>query len=153
MGAFRIRRHTPLPPVAAFRAVTDFPGHARGVPLTRVETDPGTPRVGWGFRAVTALGPVRLVDPMVLTRWNPPGEDGAGGYGLRKTGRVLGGWAEVDVVADRRGGSEVRWVERVDVRPRLRRPLAVPVPAPLGRLVFARALQALLERAERGQAS
>jgi hypothetical protein len=90
---------------------------------------------------------------MVLTRWNPPGEDGAGGYGLRKTGRVLGGWAEVDVVADRRGGSEVRWVERVDVRPRLRRPLSVPVPALLGRLVFARALQALLERAERGQAS
>src|SRR5215207_2478889 len=148
MSAFVLRRHTHLSPPKAFAAVADFREHARGVPLTHIETDLGPPAVGWKVTAVTALGAVRLLDSMVLTRWQPPGEDGCGGYALRKTGRVLAGWAEVEVAPAGEGGTQVCWTEQIELRPRALRAVTAPVSGRLGAIVFGRALDALVDRAE-----
>jgi Polyketide cyclase / dehydrase and lipid transport len=148
-SAFVIRRHTPLSPAAAFAAVADFPGHANGVPFTHVETTPGPPSVGWSFTAITALGPLGFRDPMVLTRWDPPDSDGRGGYALRKTGRILAGWAAVDVAPAASGGTEVRWAEQIDLRPRALGVLTAPASRWAGGRILGQALDALLARAER----
>lgn len=152
-SAFVLRRHTTLSPAAAFAAVADFQGHAQGVPFTRVQTDPGRPAVGWSFTATTALGPLALHDSMVLTRWEPPGPDGLGGYALRKTARILAGWAAVDVAPSVSGGTDVQWAEQIDLRPRALGTLTAPASHWAGARVLARALDTLLARAERGVAA
>lgn len=148
-SAFVLRRHTPLSPAAAFAAVADFSAHASGVPLTHVETAPGPPSVGWSFTAVTALGPLAFRDPMVLTRWAPPAADGRGGYALRKTGRVLAGWAAVDVTPAGSGGTDVVWAEQIDLRPRALGTLTAAASHWAGGRILGRALDALLASAER----
>lgn len=147
-SAFVLRRHTPLSPAAAFAAVADFRGHAQGVPFTHVQTDPGQPAAGWSFTAITALGPLAFHDSMVLTRWEPPGPDGLGGYALRKTGRILAGWAAVDVAPSASGGSDVQWAEQIDLRPRALATLTAPASHWAGARILWRALDTLLARAE-----
>lgn len=98
-----VERRVPRPLPAVWAVVADVASHR--LPLTRVETDPGQPRVGWGFRGISGLGPLRLVDAMVLTRWSPPrpGADAAE-YAVAKVGRLLAGWADVRLEARRTGG-------------------------------------------------
>jgi hypothetical protein len=152
-SAFVLRRHTPLSPTAAFAAVADFRGHAKGVPFTHVQAGPGQPAVGWSFTAITALGPLALHDSMVLTRWEPPGPDGLGGYTLRKTGRVLAGWAAVDVAPSASGGTDVQWAEQIDLRPRALGTLTALASHWAGARLLGRALDILLARAELGATS
>ncbi len=108
--AFTVRRRSPLPPERAWQALTDFAGHGRHIPLTRVTTDPGQPQVGWRFVGVTRAGPVGFSDPMHLTAWEPPHR-----FRMVKTGWLLAGWAEVVVDADGTG-SLVTWIEEIALR-------------------------------------
>ncbi|WP_282692321.1 SRPBCC family protein [Streptomyces sp. CC208A] len=142
MSRFRVVRRVPLAPAEAWRRLTDWPAHGRQVPLTRTTVlTPGPTRVGTRFTARTGLGPLGFDDPMEVVRWEPPRGDRPGVCRLEKYGRVVRGWAEVEVAAEG-GGARVVWTEGLAVRgvPGVFDPLL----ARAGRVVFGRALDGLL---------
>ncbi|MFD6419441.1 SRPBCC family protein [Streptomyces sp. NPDC060194] len=143
MAVFRVRATSPRPPADAWSRVTDWPAHAASVPLTRAEVlTPPPAGVGTRFTALTALGPLTLIDDrMVVVRWEPPAGGRTGVCRVEKEGRLLGGWAEIEVAASGTG-SVVTWTEELLVRglPGV----ADPVVARSGRLVFGRALRQML---------
>ena len=149
MAPFHLARTCPASPAAVWSVLTDFGGYGAWIPFTTVRADAGDPRPGWGFAGLSGLGPLRLRDTMLLTCWQPPaGPGGEGRFRVLKTGRVLGGWAEVRV-RPVPGGTAVAWSEEITLRPgplgRALRPVVDRLSAP----VFARALDAMLGEAAR----
>ncbi len=146
MAPVLVERTVQRPLTAVWAVVSDVAGHR--LPLTRVETDPGQPCVGWGFRAVSALGPLRLVDAMTVTSWSPPQPDAATAeYAVVKTGRVLGGWARVTLTAVGPAQTGVRWAEEITLRPHALGALARPATdLAVGRM-FRAAVDEMLARA------
>ncbi len=65
--------------------------------------------VGGGIRAVTGVGPLRVVDTMEITGWDPP----HGAY-VRHTGRLVRGTGAFEV-RERPGGSTFVWSEQLDL--------------------------------------
>ncbi|MET9962688.1 SRPBCC family protein [Streptomyces sp. NPDC006326] len=143
MPGIRIVHRTPLPAAEAWLRLTDWERHGAQVPLTRtvVETAPPT-HVGTRFTARTGVGRITFDDPMEVVVWQPPAGGSAGLVRLVKHGRVVLGWAEIEVRPLRGGGCEVRWREELRVRG-LGRP-SDPVLAAAGRFLFGRALARLL---------
>lgn len=146
MTEFRVERRTDLPADEAWRRITDWPAHGRRVPLTRVLVGtPGPTGVGTVFVARTGLGRAGFDDPMEVVRWEPPAPGSPGHCRLEKLGRVITGWAEIEVTAAADGADGrtlVCWTEelRVGFLPRsLDR-----VTARTGRVVFGRVVDGLL---------
>ncbi|WP_369142778.1 SRPBCC family protein [Streptomyces sp. R44] len=143
MTLFRVERTVPLPPEEVWRRLTDWPAHGRQVPLTRtIVLTPGPNGTGTRFTARTGLGRLAFDDPMEIVHWEPPTGDRPGVFHLEKSGRVVQGWARVEVTATGAGGSRVLWTEDLSVR-------GVPAAfdgllASAGRLIFGRALNGLL---------
>ncbi|MGW8764073.1 SRPBCC family protein [Streptomyces sp. NPDC055815] len=143
MTLFRIERTVPLPPEEVWRRLTDWPAHGRQVPLTRtIVLTPGPNATGTRFTARTGLGRLAFDDPMEVVQWSPPTGDRPGVCRLEKSGRVVRGWARVEVTGTPAGGTRVLWTEDLSVR-------GVPATldallAPAYRLVFTRALTGLL---------
>ncbi|QGV81938.1 SRPBCC family protein [Streptomyces ficellus] len=172
MALFRIVRGAPLPAAEAWRRLTDWHAHAALVPLTRATAVTAGPvRTGSRFTMRTGIGPVGFDDPMEVVHCVPPGAGGAGDDGpeaggpdagrpgaggleagrpeagtgvcrLEKRGRVITGWAEIEVRPTAPGAVRVTWTEEVRVRglPRM----CDAVVARAGRLLFGRALSGLL---------
>ena len=142
---FRVDRTPPLSAETAWRRLTDWPAHADQVPLTRIIVrTPGPTRVGTVFVARTELtGRVAFDDPMEVVTWQPPTPDRPGHCRLEKRGRVVTGWAEIQVRADG-GVTQVRWSEELRVGPLPR--LFDPMTARVGRAVFGRAVDGLLRK-------
>lgn len=150
MGTFELARVMPGTQEQVFAVVADLPAYGQYILSTRIEHDPGPVQVGWRFTGYTGVGPVRLPDRMEVTRWEP-----AQGFGVRKLGPVLSGWAEVELVElPRDQGAEeqegpatlVRWREHITMRPeRVGRRLA-PLTDPVNRWLFTRALAAMHHR-------
>ncbi|OKK03420.1 Immediate-early protein 2 [Streptomyces sp. CB03234] len=146
MAVFRIVRGAPLSVTEAWRRLTDWPAHAARVPLTHAAgVTPGPVRVGSRFTMRTGIGPVGFDDPMEVVRCEPPrpGGAGAGVCRLVKRGRVITGWAEIEVrEAAVPGAVRVTWTEELRVRglPKV----CDAVLARAGRWVFGRALSGLL---------
>ncbi|GAA3503884.1 SRPBCC family protein [Streptomyces prasinosporus] len=145
MATFLVRRTAPLPLDEAWRRLTAWPRHGEAVPLTRVSlrTPPPTGE-GTVIVARTGLGPLSFDDPMEVTVWQPPEGDSPGLCRLEKRGRVVRGWAELEVRRGPGGRARVLWREEIRVR-------AVPalfdgVLGRAGRLVFGRELNRLLRR-------
>ncbi|MFE3587758.1 SRPBCC family protein [Streptomyces niveus] len=142
MSVFRVARRTALPAGEAWRRITDWPAHARTVPLTRILVEtPGPGGTGTVFVARTGLGRVRFDDPMEVVRWEPPTAGRPGRCRLEKRGRVITGWAEIEV--EQSGDHTlVRWAEelRVSFLPRF----LDGVTARTGRVVFGRVVDSLL---------
>ncbi|MFD8011849.1 SRPBCC family protein [Streptomyces sp. NPDC058955] len=142
MSRFRVVRSAPVGPEEAWRRLTDWPAHGRQVPLTRTTVlTPGPSGPGTRFTARTGLGPLGFDDPMEVVRWEPPRGGLPGVCRLEKYGRLVRGWAEIEVTAAA-GGARVVWTEELAVR-------GVPrvldgVLARAGRVVFGRALDGLL---------
>ncbi|MEU9331559.1 SRPBCC family protein [Streptomyces sp. NPDC048290] len=126
MITFQLERTAPLPMAEAWHRLTDWPRHGAAVPLTRVSvrTAPPTGR-GTVVVARTGVGPVGFDDPMEITLWQPPGEDSPGRCRLDKRGRVVRGWAEIEVRPGPGGRTRVLWREQLGFRflPRLADPL------------------------------
>ncbi|MFE9405601.1 SRPBCC family protein [Streptomyces sp. NPDC006530] len=142
MALFRIDRRTELTPAEAWRRLTDWERHGEGVPFTRIAVRTPPPAgPGTVFVARTGLGRIAFDDPMEITRWRPPAEGRPGVCRLEKRGRVITGWAEIEVAAAG-PGALVSWREELRVRglPRALDPLT----ATAGRFVFGRALTVLL---------
>ncbi|MHC3469796.1 SRPBCC family protein [Streptomyces sp. 7R007] len=146
MVTFLLERTAPLPLAEAWRRLTEWPRHGEVVPLTRVvvRTPPPT-GVGTVFVARSGVGPLSFDDPMEVTVWRPPTDDGAGLCRLEKRGRVVTGWAELEVRPGPGGRSRVVWREQLDVR--LLPSVFDPLLTPFARYVFGRALNRLLRRA------
>ena len=158
MAALHLVRETTASPRAVWGVLTDFTGYGRWMPLTRMRVDPGEARVGWGFAGVSGIGPLGFSDSMVVTRWEPPTESGdsrpdaevdgnpAASFRVVKTGRLLGGWADVSLTATA-SGTRVDWREEFSVRPISFLDDTAPVRA-AGRALYARALDAMIAAAE-----
>ena len=132
---------------AVWAVVSDVTGHR--LPLTHVTTDPGEPGVGWRFAGVTALGPLRFTDSMVVTRWAPPSPERPdyAEDAVVKTGRLLSGWAEVTLESVAAARTTVRWREEIVVHPYALGRLAAPLTDRAVRAMFRRAVAEMLSRA------
>lgn len=146
MGVVEVRRTVPTPLGAVWDTVTDFDAYGRWIPLTSMRTDAPPVRLGWGFAGFTGVGPVGFLDTMLVVRWEPPAE-GAARFAVRKTGRVLRGFADVTLTATDTGGTEVVWREQIVPRPEALGRLAAPVSDRVTARLFADALDRMLESA------
>ncbi|MGW2104659.1 SRPBCC family protein [Streptomyces olivaceoviridis] len=117
MPTFSFARTVPLPPDEAWRRLTDWPRHADAVPLTRIRvlTPPPT-REGTRFVARSGFGPLAVDDVMEVTVWRPPADDAPGVCRLEKRGRLVLGWAEIEVHPEPGDRSRVVWREDLGVR-------------------------------------
>ncbi|MFE7442669.1 SRPBCC family protein [Streptomyces chartreusis] len=146
MANFSLERTVPLPLPEAWRRLTEWPRHAEVVPLTRIRvTTPAPTHEGTRFVARSGLGPLSFDDPMEVTVWQPPSDDTPGLCRLEKRGRVMRGWAEIEVRPGPGGRARVVWREELRVR-------FVPgvldgVLERTARFVFGRAVNRLLRRA------
>ncbi|MFI1016909.1 SRPBCC family protein [Streptomyces sp. NPDC020965] len=142
MAEFRLTREVASTADEVWRRVTDWRSHAAQVPLTRLASvTSGETAVGTVFVVRSGVGPVGFDDPMEVVRWEPPARDRPGRCRLEKRGRVITGWAEIEV-SPRGTGAVVVWAEDLRLRP-LPRALD-PLVARVGRGVFGRALDGLL---------
>jgi hypothetical protein len=142
---FLLERTAPLPVDETWRRLTQWPRHGEVVPLTRVTvvTPPPTGE-GTVFVARSGIGPFAFDDPMEVTVWRPPADDRPGFVRLEKRGRVVRGWAEIEVRPGPGGRTRVVWREELGVRllpGAFDRPLAGA-----SRYVFGRAANRLLRR-------
>ncbi|WP_053639355.1 SRPBCC family protein [Streptomyces sp. NRRL F-4707] len=143
MATFSLNRTVPLAPDEAWRRLTRWERHGDTVPLTRVTAaPPGPTRRGTLIVARTGAGPLAFDDPMEVTVWQPPYGDTPGRCRMDKRGRVVRGWAELDVRPAPGGGARVGWREELDVP--LLPSLLDGVLARSGRLVFGRTVDHLL---------
>ncbi|MFE5814523.1 SRPBCC family protein [Streptomyces sp. NPDC056479] len=147
MANFLLERTVPLPLTEAWRRLTEWPRHGEVVPLTRVRvTTPEPTREGTRFVARSGLGPLSFDDPMEVTLWQPPRDDDTPALcRLEKRGRVITGWAEIEVRPGPGGRARVLWREELRLR-------FVPggmdgVVERTGRFVFGRAVNRLLRQA------
>ncbi|MEV1024771.1 SRPBCC family protein [Streptomyces sp. NPDC050264] len=141
MALVRIVRETPLSAAEAWRRLTDWERHGDLVPLTRITvTTPPPTAAGTAFVAHTGVGRrFGFDDPMEVVAWQPPRR-----CRLVKRGRLVTGWAEVEVRPLGAGGARVEWREELRVRgvPAF----ADPVLAVAGRWMFGRVVNGLLRQ-------
>ncbi|WP_369392878.1 SRPBCC family protein [Streptomyces sp. CG1] len=117
MPTFSFTRTAPLPLEEAWRRLTEWPRHADAVPLTRIEVlTPAPTQVGTRFVARSGIGPLTVDDLMEVTVWRPPVDGEPALCRLEKRGRVVLGWAEIEVRPGPGGRSRVVWREELRVR-------------------------------------
>ncbi|MGW4547151.1 SRPBCC family protein [Streptomyces violaceorubidus] len=117
MAVLSLERTVPLVPAEAWRRLTRWERHGDTVPLTRVTAEPpGPTRRGTVVVARTGAGPLAFDDPMEVTLWQPPRPDAPGRCRLDKRGRVVRGWAEIEVRPAPDDRTRVMWREELDVR-------------------------------------
>ncbi|WP_282700451.1 SRPBCC family protein [Streptomyces sp. CC219B] len=145
MVTFLLERTAPLPLPEAWRRLTEWPRHGEVVPLTRVSVlTPGPNREGTVFVARSGLGPLGFDDRMEVTVWQPPTEGTPGLCRLEKRGRVVKGWAEIEVRPGPGGRARVVW--REELRVRLLPGIFDGLLRAASRYVFGRAVNRLLRR-------
>jgi len=140
---FQLERTVPLSPQDAWRRLTQWSRHGDAVPFTRVHvlTPPPT-REGTVLVARSGVGPLAFDDRMEVTGWQPPDADGPGRCRLDKRGRVVLGWAEIEVRPSPGGRTRVIW--REELRLRFLPSLFDPLLRTTARSVFGRAVNRLL---------
>ncbi|BCM70354.1 MULTISPECIES: Immediate-early protein 2 [Streptomyces] len=117
MPTFSFARTAPLPLDETWRRLTDWPRHADAVPLTRIRVlTPAPTREGTRFVARSGFGPLAVDDVMEVTVWRPPAAGEGGLCRLEKRGRVVLGWAEIEVGPGPGGRTRVEWREELRVR-------------------------------------
>ncbi|MGW0609180.1 SRPBCC family protein [Streptomyces sp. NPDC002788] len=117
MANIQIERTAPLPLDEAWRRITRWSRHGAAVPLTVVRViPPGPTREGTVVVARSGVGPLGFDDPMEVTVWQPPHDGGPGMCRLEKRGRVVLGWAELEVRPGPGGRARVVWREEIRVR-------------------------------------
>jgi hypothetical protein len=124
VSEFVARVETDLAPAVAWDRMWDLDRHTTVIPFTRVALDPPATAlaVGAGFTGRTALGRLGFDDTMRIEEWRPPTVAEPGRAVVVKTGRLLGGRMEVDVVPAGSGGTRITWRQQVAL-PWLPRPL------------------------------
>ncbi|MEU4469671.1 SRPBCC family protein [Streptomyces sp. NPDC024017] len=145
MANILLERTVPLSLDEAWRRITQWPRHGEAVPLTAVRVEPPEPtREGTVVVARSGTGPLGFDDPMEVTVWQPPEDGAAGMCRLEKRGRVVLGWAELEVRPGPGGRTRVIW--REEIRVRFLPSLLDGVVRRSSRYVFGRALNRLLRQ-------
>jgi uncharacterized protein YndB with AHSA1/START domain len=147
MSTLQLTRETSATPAVVWDVLTDFASYGRWMPMTRMRVDPGPPHLGWAFAGVSGPGRLAFSDSMLVSGWTPPTDEGPGRFRVVKTGRLLGGWAEVTVTALGPGGTRVDWVEEVVVRPLPFKAAFAPLLDRVSVWLYGRALDAMLAEA------
>ncbi|MEU9607050.1 SRPBCC family protein [Streptomyces sp. NPDC048057] len=143
MTAFRLEREVALSAEQAWRRVTDWGRHADRVPFTALASvTAGPTREGTVFVVRSGLGRIAVDDPMEVVGWEPPAGGSPGRCRLEKRGRLVLGWAVIEVHPRGAADSLVVWTEDLRLRPLPRR--LDPLVARVGRVVFGRALDGVL---------
>ncbi|MFD5494117.1 SRPBCC family protein [Streptomyces sp. NPDC001812] len=145
MATFQLQRTAPLPIDEAWRRLTEWHRHGSAVPFTRITVSPPPP-TGEGTVVVarSGLGPLSFDDPMEVTVWRPPGPGSPGLCRLEKRGRVVRGWAEIEVRPGPGGRTRVLW--REDLRVRFLPSFCDPALRSVSRRMFGRAVNTLLRQ-------
>lgn len=146
MAGLHLRRECRAPAAVLWDVVTDFGAYGAWMPLTRMETEPAPPGLGYAFTGRSGLGPLGFDDSMLVSAWEPAGADG-GRFRVVKTGRVLGGWVDVRVEPVGQG-SRLDWREDVVVRPLPLKRAFAPLVSRGSAWLYGRALDAMVTRAE-----
>ncbi len=149
MPAVVVHRVVPTPVDRVWATLTDFADYGRWIPMTRMTVDPPPTRVGWGFDGRTGVGPAGFVDSMLVTWWQPPRRGDAARFAVRKTGRVLAGWADVVLTPRSDGGTNVVWREEIVLRPEPFGRLVAPLVDPVVARLFGAAVGRMLAAAAR----
>ncbi|MEU3145862.1 MULTISPECIES: SRPBCC family protein [unclassified Streptomyces] len=145
MATFHLQRTAPLPLDEAWRRLTEWSRHGAAVPFTRVTvTTPPPTGEGTVFVARSGLGPVAFDDRMEVTVWRPPSDGSPGLCRLEKRGRVVRGWAEIEVRPGPGGRTRVLW--REDLRVRFLPGFCDPALRAVSRRMFGRAVNTLLRQ-------
>jgi hypothetical protein len=145
VAIFSLERTAPLAPDEAWRRLTAWHRHGDAVPLTRVRVSTPPPTgVGTVVVARSGLRPLSVDDTMEVTVWQPPHDGAPGRCRLEKRGRLVRGWAEIEVRPGPGGRARVVWREELDVR--LLPSLFDGVLGRSGRYVFGRAVNRLLRQ-------
>jgi hypothetical protein len=143
MARFLAQHETSLTPDEAWRRLTDWPRHAKYVPLTHITIETPEPNgVGTVFNARTKLGRLAFDDPMEIVEWEAPTNGSSGRCRLEKRGRLMLGWAVLSVEPTPTG-SRATWLEDITVATLPK--AANPVTALSSRLLFTRVLRKLLD--------
>ncbi len=121
---FTVTRDLTLPARAVFDELIDWRGHAKWVPLTKVQILKGDGGPGTEFIATSGLGPLALPDRMRVDALDAE----AMTVRISKIGPVLTGVVHLSVTATGEGTSRLDWVEDIVV-PRLPQFLAKLVAA------------------------
>ena len=150
-----VRRTIDAPLQQVWDVVSDFASYGRWIPLTTMVTDPAPIRVGWGFAGRTGLGPVGFLDSMLVTVWEPPHAPDLvrARFAIRKTGRVLAGWAQVGAVTRADGLTDLTWTEEIIPRPEFLGRLLAPLADPVTSRLFGRAVAGMARVAEAAASS
>jgi hypothetical protein len=130
VALIEIVREVRLTPAESWRRLTAWDQHGHFVPLTRITVTPT------GFDAFTGIGRLGFHDPMEIVRW-----DDESFCRLEKRGRVVTGWAELQVEPIP-SGSRVTWREDIHVRGTPR--LADGLTRASSRALFSRVIDGLL---------
>jgi hypothetical protein len=121
---FAVTRDLPIPADVVFSELIDWKGHAKWVPLTRVQVITGDGGPGTEFVATTGIGPLALPDRMRVDELNPA----AMTVRITKIGPLLTGVVHLSVTSTGETTSRLEWVE--DIRaPGVPQFLAKPVAA------------------------
>lgn len=113
---FQVRHEFDAAPRVLWDELIDWEAHARWVPMTRMEVEPGDATApGARFTAYTGLGPLALEDRMHVVSCDWDDASSAGACSVEKLGPVLTGRAGF-TVAPSGSGSVIEWVEDVEVR-------------------------------------
>jgi len=151
MGTFAIERAVDAPPQRVWDVITDWAGHARWIPLTKMHLDQGPTGVGWSFAGLTGISRFRFSDTMVITDWAPPVGEGPGAFRLVKVGRLVAGWAEVSVLPAGNGEQTwLTWRENIVIRPVVLGRLLAPLTDRVNRALFARVVDKMAAEAVLG---
>lgn len=140
MGTFEIARTVDADPDRTFAVLGDLPSYGQFQPLTRIRATPGPIAPGWSFVAHTGLGPLSVVDRMVVTAWEPGRH-----FAIVKVGPVLDGGAEVHLTPEG-DGTHVVWREEIVPRPGWLGARVGPVSDPVMRWFMGRSLDRIAER-------
>ncbi len=150
MTSFEVAVDVDAPVQRTWDALTDWASHGDWIPMTRMRVTSPEPRgLGASFVGRSGIGPLAFDDPMVVTRWEPPGRGRPGRCDVRKTGRIVRGGASFEV-GERPGGSRVRWREDVEVPPEALTRRLGPLVAVGGRVLFGLALRRFARTVARG---
>ena len=138
------------PARAVWDELIDWKGHEDWIPATRVQLDdPDPTAVGATFTAWTGFGPLSLEDRMRVAACTWDDTSGSGHCEVEKLGPVLSGRAGFDVRPAPSGeGSEVAWLEDVDVR--WLPSFLAPIVTRLSALGFKRGMQGLAKKLASG---
>lgn len=135
-----------VPAEEVWNLLVDWPRQGAWIPFTRVRAITGDGRgVGDRIEAWTGVGRIGFLDPMVITRWEPPRR-----CAVVHVGRLVRGEAGFEVTPIGTVAARVAWYESLEIPLGRVGEIGWRLSAPLWRFVLDRSVRRLRALAEGG---